>query len=268
MKKEPTKRDITMTEMLVEVEEPIDPTVSRLFDAHKRGRAVIRCVLELGRGKVLVDNLESPRVAAMVFKPLVFLAGDSRHPAAAQYVSAIPQMNIMIAPDEEWEDLIRRSLGSKILVQKRTRLVPESLNLKRIRALKKMIPEEFGIARMDREIVERLDEDMRKPIDFYFGGVEGFTRDAIGFCVMKDGAVASVAYSAFPFVEEFEIQVETAELYRRKGLATVACAALIEHALEHGLVPRWDAANEPSVQLALKLGYSEPDRWFAYFWRE
>ena len=253
---------------MIEVHGKAEPEVCSLFDKHTRGRAAIRSVLELGRGKVLVDNLESTHVAALVFKPLVFLAGDSQHPAAADYVSSIPPLHLMVAPDEDWESLIRKCLGSKLLVQKRTRLSPATLDLERIRSIKRNIPEGFKIQRMDSGIVERLDENMRRPIEFFFDGTGGFTEEAIGYCVVRDDTIASIAYTAFPFVEEFEIQVETAELYRRKGLAMVACAALIEDALERGLVPNWDAANDASVRLALKLGYSNPDRWYAYFWRD
>ncbi|MFW9841033.1 MAG: GNAT family N-acetyltransferase, partial [Candidatus Thorarchaeota archaeon] len=64
----------------------------------------------------------------------------------------------------------------------------------------------------------------------------------------------------------FEIQVDTLdEAHRRKGFATAVSAALIIYALENGLTPHWDAANEESVQLALKLGYTDPDCWEAYF---
>ncbi|TFG94575.1 GNAT family N-acetyltransferase, partial [Candidatus Thorarchaeota archaeon] len=37
--------------------------------------------------------------------------------------------------------------------------------------------------------------------------------------------------------------------------------------LENNLVPHWDAANEQSVKLALKLGYSNPKTWEVYFYK-
>ncbi len=37
------------------------------------------------------------------------------------------------------------------------------------------------------------------------------------------------------------------------------CAHLIEYSLENDYDPRWDAANKPSVGLALKLGYTDPE---------
>ena len=40
----------------------------------------------------------------------------------------------------------------------------------------------------------------------------------------------------------------------------------IQTALEKNLVPHWDAANEASVKLALKLGYTNPVSWDAYYY--
>ena len=87
---------------------------------------------------------------------------------------------------------------------------------------------------------------------------------------MQGEKVVSLAYTPFPFIDEFEIQVYTEDSveYRRKGLATAVSAALIEYGLERGLTPHWDAANETSLKLALKIGYSNPKKWEAYYRKE
>ena len=56
------------------------------------------------------------------------------------------------------------------------------------------------------------------------------------------------------------------EEYRRKGLATVVSAALVEYGLKQGLTPQWDAANSVSVKLAEKLGYNNPQPYDVFFW--
>jgi RimJ/RimL family protein N-acetyltransferase len=100
--------------------------------------------------------------------------------------------------------------------------------------------------------------------------MRNLVKTGFGFCILDDkGRLASYAYTPFPFIDEFEIQVFTKNCpeYRRKGLATTVCAALIKHGLEKKLVPHWDAANEPSVKLALKLGYSNPKEWESYYYK-
>ncbi len=45
----------------------------------------------------------------------------------------------------------------------------------------------------------------------------------------------------------------------------ISCASLIEYSLLQGLVPHWDADNEPSAKLAIKLGFSNPEKYNAYY---
>ena len=47
-----------------------------------------------------------------------------------------------------------------------------------------------------------------------------------------------------------EIEVDTASEEQRKGLATIASAALILRCLDEDLYPSWDAQNKISVRLA------------------
>ena len=61
-----------------------------------------------------------------------------------------------------------------------------------------------------------------------------------------------------------EIQVDTKEEYRRKGLAEVCCAKLILECLERGLYPSWDAQNKGFLALAEKLGYHYSHSYTAY----
>lgn len=51
-----------------------------------------------------------------------------------------------------------------------------------------------------------------------------------------------------------EIEIDTREDHRRKGLAYVCGAKLILEGLEKVLYPSWDAQNKWSVALAQKLG--------------
>ena len=61
-----------------------------------------------------------------------------------------------------------------------------------------------------------------------------------------------------------EIQIDTKESYRRKGLAYICGAKLILECLERGWYPSWDAQNLCSVALAEKLGYHFDHAYPAY----
>ena len=77
-----------------------------------------------------------------------------------------------------------------------------------------------------------------------------------GFCLLHGDDMASVATTFAICSKGIEIQINTRKEHRRKGLATVVAAQLIVHSLQNKLDPNWDAANESSVGLATKLGYT------------
>lgn len=62
-----------------------------------------------------------------------------------------------------------------------------------------------------------------------------------------------------------EIEIGTNAKHRKKGLATVAAAALIIDCLDKGIYPSWDAANLESVKLAQKLGYFLVESYDTYY---
>lgn len=64
---------------------------------------------------------------------------------------------------------------------------------------------------------------------------EAFLDVGAGFAVWVDGQLASVAFSR----DELELGIETRPEWRGRGLAAIACHALIEHALSVGLEPVW-----------------------------
>ena len=82
--------------------------------------------------------------------------------------------------------------------------------------------------------------------------------------ILKSGRIVAGASSRTRYKEGIEIEVDTIEDERRKGLATIVCAALILQCLEEGLYPSWDARNMNSVRLAEKLGYEFDHEYTAY----
>ena len=64
----------------------------------------------------------------------------------------------------------------------------------------------------------------------------------------------------------YELVIITSPEYRRRSLATIACAKLNEYCLKRGISPHWDAENDESVKLALKLGFINPEPYHCYFW--
>jgi hypothetical protein len=241
--------------------------VRQLFEPFNKGRALIFPAIDQGRCKLWVDSLESPSVALWQLKILNAVTGNSAHPAAEEFIKKIEPMQALFVPDCTWENLFRSIWGNRVGTQQRTKLSPRLLDIRYLRELSKNIPDEFNLERMDLTTIRALDKRLAMHIPLFFGGSREFFEMGVGFCIKHRGKVVSIASSFTPFINELEIQVNTIDdpAYRRKGLATAVSASLIVYALVHNLIPHWDAANEKSVALALKLGYTNPESWQAFY---
>ncbi len=106
----------------------------------------------------------------------------------------------------------------------------------------------------------RWSEDFVQGYETY----EEFQRKGLGFVALRQGIPLSGAASNSRSRGGIEIEVDTKEGYRRKGLATACAAKLILACLDRGLYPSWDAQNKASVALAEKLGYHFSHAYTAY----
>jgi RimJ/RimL family protein N-acetyltransferase len=188
-----------------------------------------------------------------------FLAGKPTSMTIKELLERIPPRKAIYAPNSDWVPVLREqwdSLGENT----RYSFSSDRLSLANIQKLKKGLPIGF--------IVEKMTLATAHQISFfqtYPGGAEAFIQEGIGFLGKKNDAIVSWAWTS-P-AHNYEIGVITEPAYQRRGLATVICAHLIEHCLKHGIRPRWDAENKISVQLALKLGFTNPQRNKYYFWK-
>ncbi len=239
-----------------------------LFGQHKRHQSMILPWLEQGYGVVRVDSLQTPKVAWLSFYPLNFVAGDARSKAAIDLIRSFPPNRVLFVPNDEWAHLVEDEWAGRKRHQSRWRLSPKSLDLDHIRALRAHVPAGFEFVPIDLETMINSDDEFWEEILLYFGSYENFLKKGFGYCIKDGENVVSVAYTYLPFTDSFEVEVMTKEssAYRQKGLGTVVSAALIEDGINRGLVPQWDAANEISVKLGEKLGYTDPDPYEVYFW--
>jgi len=97
-----------------------------------------------------------------------------------------------------------------------------------------------------------------------FKDYDTYKKLGLGVVVLKDGELVAGASSYSRYNGGIEIEIDTREDHRRKGLAYACGAKLILECLEKGLYPSWDAQNMWSVALAEKLGYHFSHEYTAY----
>ncbi len=244
--------------------------VAPLFTSHILARSIIYPCIKIRLGSLSVDDIDSPTVVLYSTPLMVFAAGDAGTHSAQEMVASIQPYTLFIANNMSWKSLLKQEWEDKLVIDIRTHLDHSTLDIHHLRNLKNHLGEEYTLKKLDLDAALQIKNNYSIPIRLYFGSIENLISNGLGFCIMHGDKLVSVAYTPFPFIDEFEIQVYTEESpeFRRKGLATVVSAALLEYGLERGLVPHWDAANEASVKLALKLGYSNPRTWEAYYQKE
>jgi hypothetical protein len=111
------------------------------------------------------------------------------------------------------------------------------------------------ITRSDKCVFENMKGSV---VPYYFwDNAEHFCNDGVGFSLFCERDLASTAFSAFIVDNKVEIGIETFEIFKRKGLAQLACSALIDYCLENSLEPIWSCRleNYGSYKLAQKLGF-------------
>ncbi len=255
-----------MPSPIVEWTNPDKDRAKDLFNSVSM-RAIIRGFIDHERGTIYVDSTDDPKVGWWSFNIMNAVAGESDSEAARYVIEEFPYMKLLNVPDKGWEDLVRSAWGMDIFALPRTSLSAETLDIEHIRELKEQLPNGFTLQRVDRESITNLaDKTMGLHILQFFGTSEDFLEHGFGFCIKDGEKVVSMASTFTPYSDMIEIEIETYDSpeYRRKGLATVAGAALIEYALEKGLTPNWDAQTQISVKLAEKLGYSNPKPYEAF----
>ena len=217
---------------------------------------------------LFVDNKENPTIAYLNYAFAIFLVGNPNSENVSSVLESIPERVGIFAKGTKWEKKLREYYGENLLEIKRTKLSHKNLTLEKIKKQEKKLPEGYKLEKVDLKTLEEMEPILNAHIVMMYGNNKNFFDKGIGFCVKHEERAVSMASAFFSFTDKLEIQVSTIDSpdYRRKGLGTAASLALIKYCLENNIEPHWDAANEASVQMALKIGYTDPESYKIYAW--
>jgi RimJ/RimL family protein N-acetyltransferase len=218
------------------------------------------------RGQILVDDRARPKwaIARDRIYGTLYLGGEFTPALLATLVDHFrtegsvgigcwhdDPINRMLPPDPDYD-------GTTLYFTNRSADVT-------LAALWSELPGTCALARRDERLFAQSFD--YAPTLAAFGSVEDALRLTLGVVVLHDGSVACEAATGAATHGQIEIGVTTAEPYRRRGYATIACAKLIELCELQGYTTWWDSAkqNSASARLARKLGYRS-EREYRYAW--
>lgn len=210
-------------------------------------------------GKIYVDDLNKPTSAMAIIGDFAFFAGKPN----IELVSYKPDwctqnFMIMVPQNEHWQTTITRFYGerAKIVSRYATKKEPNIFDKEKLEKAVASLPQQYNLCMIDEQLY-RMCKAEAWSVDLVsqFSDYENYRNLGIGVAICKDTIIVSGASSYTRYQEGIEIEIDTKEEYRRKGLAYVCGAKLILECLKRNLYPSWDAQNKGSVTLAEKLGY-------------
>ncbi|MEX2158043.1 MAG: GNAT family N-acetyltransferase [Dehalococcoidia bacterium] len=251
-----------MPPMLIELPPGRRDTLRPLYETFPGLRGCIDAALDGTMGRAWADDASRPTFG-MVHLEFFMLAGDANAPQAEAAVRAIYERGSIVARDASWEPLIRRVWGERLRPYTRVEFGVGEWDRAYLRRFIDALPGGLALRRITMEDVARF-EQLADSVVYNFASLEDFIERGVGFGIEHEGRFVSgcASFAISPHSLEFEIQ--THEDFRRRGLACAAAAAMIEHCIERGLEPSWDAHNDMSAALATKLGFVNPAPYTAY----
>ena len=223
---------------------------------------LITSCLQRVMGTIYVTDPEAPASAMAFLGCFAFYAGRPDR----ELVLAKPEEFVIMTPkDDRWSTCIEECFPDAKKAVRYAIRKDTMFDEAHLRELVQRLPAGYVLRDIDGPLYDLC---LRNPAtaDFVssFGSKEIFLSLGRGVAVLKDGQIVSGASSYSRYREGIEIEVDTIEAERRKGLAAAACAALILRCLREGLYPSWDAQNLTSVRLAEKLGYELDHEYMVY----
>lgn len=210
----------------------------------------------------VLDGQDEPyRSAVAACGDFHFVAGEPDAALLAAYHAHYGSRFTILTPQSEaWIPLMQAEYGDSGYLKERYAICKDGdcFDRARLEAFARALPEGVTLARIDGALYERcMASDWAQDFCSLFKSRQDYAERGLGVVALLDGEIVGGASSYWCFPGGIEIEVDTREDMRRKGIATACAARLILDCLERGLYPSWDAANRISVALAQKLGYRE-----------
>ena len=213
-------------------------------------------------GKIFVTDTEAPKSAMAYVGCFAFYAGE---PDKELVINKPDGFVIMTPQNKAWEACIEECFPTAKKVTRYAIKKDTQFDKEYLKDMVVKLPDGYELKEIDDKVYDMcLPDPVTRDFVSAFGSKEKYLEIGRGMVILKSGTIVAGASSYTRYNEGIEIEVDTAEQERQKGLATIVSAALILRCLDEGLYPSWDAQNMNSVHLAEKLGYEFDHEYTTY----
>lgn len=210
-------------------------------------------------GDIYVDDEENPVSGAVVLGDFAFLAGKPDRDIIQGKLWEVEKEGRILVPESDgWNKMIEDCYGDRAKKVVRYAIKKERgiFDRQRLEEVVSSLSEEYTAAVIDKRLFERC-----MSLAWCRDGVANYPnydlyrQYGLGVVILKGEEIVASCSSYSGFHGGIEVEVDTREDYRRRGLAYVCAAKLILECLDRDWYPSWDAQNLMSVGLSGKLGY-------------
>lgn len=249
--------------------------VVKIFDTkmveplfHNWDETLIWSCLQNVMGNIYVDNLENPLSAMALIGDFCFFAGvPNKELVMYKPITCKNDFMIMVPQNDQWAELITNAYGNKAKKVTRYAIKKEQhvFDQEKLQDVVESLPAGYSLKIINEEIFNLCrSNEWSMDLVSQYKDYQMYKELGIGAVILKGETLVSGASAYTRYKQGIEIEIDTKEAYRRKGLAYVCGAKLILECLERDLYPSWDAQNKWSVALAEKLGYHYDHAYWAY----
>ena len=219
-------------------------------------------------GAVYGDALETPASVMALLGDFCFLAGKpEKEFLLCAHNLAGREFLILIPENQSWEVLIEDCFRARArkTVRYAFKKEPDVFDRERLQSFADGLPEGYTLQMMDEKLFRLCGSiSWCKDWTAQYENYEMYQKYGLGAVILKEGEPVSGASSYSGFRGGIEVEIDTREDHRRKGLACICGARLILECLDRGWYPSWDAQNLWSAALAEKFGYRLEGAYRAY----
>jgi len=271
--------------MLQELESNEFDRVRPLFQEFDYSLSIHAAIEGNNPGRIFVNDVNHPRTALALTVEGYLLAGDDsnletngalrrlfkeRVFTGEVFVNGDWSMSLAVHP-EMWEAKLPELIPThEVEKSERYHYLCRTVKFD----WRNNIPEECTVRRVDRTLLNDAEvvfpDVVREWMDFeeMWWTEENFLSKGVSFGVLREGEVVAWCTPDCVAGDRIDVGVITHPAHRRRGLATVAVAATVEHCLGHGFsAVGWhcNANNVGSWKTAEKVGF-ERSREYAYYY--
>ena len=225
--------------------------------------------LDGSMGKAFVTDCDTPKSARIITADFSFFAGRAERELVAFRPSQVTgTVSILVPENWKWERIIEEIYGSEAekITRYATKKEPDVFDREYLESLARgLTDKQYEIKKIDRALYNRiLSQEWSRDLCAQFRVYKDYERRGLGFAALWNGQTVAGASSYTVYRGGIEIEIDTREDFRRRGLAAACSARLITECLDRGIYPSWDAHTPVSLALARKLGYSFDKAYTAY----